>query len=521
MQKTNSIKTVHKHVFAMVVIAGLVCLWTFVIYPKIALGVETPRRLVATAGDGEVSLEWQEPVQVEPITGYRIYYSSDKMAEDSVDTLSTDLSYIVTGLENGSEYTFEVTTLSDELESGRSESATATPTARDGGRDPVALSGEPEVLTTSTTAVISWTTTTNASSQVFYGPTEDFSGNTEEYNTEARTTDHSVEILNLTPCAGYWYKVLSRDAEENLVQSAGGEFKTTGCKGGSEIIVYEAAKSTTSLGTTVSAKVSGRGLEAVVPANLKSGLSEVGIEALKLEKNRVQSEISTPSNKEWVGQAYSLKAFEDEKTELDENFDAPVEVTIDYTADDVVGLDPDSLRIYHYTDGIGWEVLSNCLTNKSEMTVTCETTSFSIFAVFGNPPSGGVSGNNPSQTQSPVVTVEDVVEPTIQTPVPVSTPNEITNPNTVKTIFNKNLWRGMKDSEVQLLQKFLNQNGFVLTLQGAGSPGFETDFFGPLTFTALIKFQEAHKNEILTPYGLVSGTGFFGPKTRAFINYLK
>ncbi len=500
----------------MIIVAGLASLWGFVIYPEIALGLDSPSKPTATAGDGEVSLAWQEPgLQLEVITGYRVYYSASKEGESSVDTGSIETSYTVTGLTNNTEYTFEITTLSDLSESERSLSVTATPTGGGGPDDPIALFGEPIVTTTATTAIIDWATTVKGTSVVEYGPTDDFKG--EVTAGAAKTTDHSIEIQDLTSCAGYWFKVISYDDSSNLAESQGGDFKTTGCKGDSEIVTYQASVSTALAGTTISAKVRGKGLEAVVPANLKSGLSEVGVEALKLQKSLVQSEISTPSGKSWVGQAYSLKAFEDEKTELDEEFDAPVEITIDYTEEDIVGLDPNSLTIYHYTDGIGWEALNNCSTNTGAMTVTCETSSFSIFGLFGSESSQvQSSGSYPITNQTNQV----VQKPESQTAPKAPAPTQAPTVNS-SSKFEMNLALGQKSLEVKKLQMFLNSAGFKLAATGSGAPGSETEFFGPLTFAALVKFQEAYKTEILMPYGLVKGTGFFGEKTRAYINSMQ
>lgn len=84
--------------------------------------------------------------------------------------------------------------------------------------------------------------------------------------------------------------------------------------------------------------------------------------------------------------------------------------------------------------------------------------------------------------------------------------------------FYKNLSYRMTNPDVKELQKYLNAKGFVLAQSGAGSLGKETNYFGLLTYKALIKFQEAHASDILTPIGRKKGTGYFGPSTHAFVN---
>ena len=85
-------------------------------------------------------------------------------------------------------------------------------------------------------------------------------------------------------------------------------------------------------------------------------------------------------------------------------------------------------------------------------------------------------------------------------------------------VFARNLSVGIKGMDVLELQKYLNAHGFIVALTGVGSPGYESTYFGMLTRNALIKFQNAYAGAILTPSGLVKGTGYFGPRTRAFVN---
>lgn len=76
--------------------------------------------------------------------------------------------------------------------------------------------------------------------------------------------------------------------------------------------------------------------------------------------------------------------------------------------------------------------------------------------------------------------------------------------------FNRDLQVGMEGEDVRALQKYLNSKGHYVSLSGVGSPGKETTYFGDLTAKALVSFQKAKK---ISP-----AIGYFGPKTRSFIN---
>lgn len=99
---------------------------------------------------------------------------------------------------------------------------------------------------------------------------------------------------------------------------------------------------------------------------------------------------------------------------------------------------------------------------------------------------------------------------------------EITSlPSNTVSPFTRYLSQGDINEEVRKLQIFLNQfKDTQVASSGAGSPGNETNYFGPLTRIAVIKFQEKYPEEILSPWGLTQGTGKFHRTTLQQANTL-
>jgi hypothetical protein len=129
-------------------------------------------------------------------------------------------------------------------------------------------------------------------------------------------------------------------------------------------------------------------------------------------------------------------------------------------------------------------------------------------AIVGSGPlAPGYMNTNPTAASS-------AVSPAVSTTTAASASSTFTTPqfpaaanSTVSFTQNGQLWD--EGPDILALQRFLNTHGYILTPTGNGSPGNETDIFGPHTYRALIKFQSANN---LPP------TGYFGPLTRALIN---
>ena len=73
------------------------------------------------------------------------------------------------------------------------------------------------------------------------------------------------------------------------------------------------------------------------------------------------------------------------------------------------------------------------------------------------------------------------------------------------------------DEEVRLLQRLLNSAGYTIASSGPGSPGNETNIFGPLTVRALTRFQ-CGEDVVCPSNGTTAGYGVVDEKTREALN---
>lgn len=99
--------------------------------------------------------------------------------------------------------------------------------------------------------------------------------------------------------------------------------------------------------------------------------------------------------------------------------------------------------------------------------------------------------------------------PTQNTAIKNANTTNSNNGNYLNYTFSASLKKGNSSDDVRKLQILLNSIGYVVAKDGPGSPGNETDFFGSLTFSAVIKLQK--------DYGLPT-TGYFGPMTRGTVS---
>ncbi|MFA6519286.1 MAG: peptidoglycan-binding domain-containing protein [Candidatus Paceibacterota bacterium] len=93
--------------------------------------------------------------------------------------------------------------------------------------------------------------------------------------------------------------------------------------------------------------------------------------------------------------------------------------------------------------------------------------------------------------------------------------------SSVQNMFTTNLSLGSRGTQVLLLQQVLNRDPDTrIANSGVGSPGNETSYFGSLTKTAVVLFQQKYAQDVLAPAGLFQGNGYVGAYTRAKLNAL-
>jgi len=195
----------------------------------------------------------------------------------------------------------------------------------------------------------------------------------------------------------------------------------------------------------------------------------------------------------------------------------------DATSLSVTGLIPSTQYWFRVaavnTAGTSSYATSSTFTTSAEPVAVVETPAVSVNS----------SGSRMSRSQ-----LERILAPSASTTVylnSLNNANTIIQPISTSTTpynFTKNLKIRDTDEQVRKLQQYLNnykitQSGtttypFKVSNMGPGSAGNETKYFGLATFKALVKFQEFFKEQILAIYGLIRGTGYFGPATRKVMN---
>ncbi len=138
---------------------------------------------------------------------------------------------------------------------------------------------------------------------------------------------------------------------------------------------------------------------------------------------------------------------------------------------------------------------------------------------FGTAVSADASGTqSTAQLQAQISSLLQTIQ-NLQTQLTSLQNGGSTVSGSVDYTFTRDLKVGSKGVGVLKLQQALNADADTrVAATGAGSPGNETQYYGPLTANAVTRFQEKYAQSVLFPLGLTHGTGYYGPATRAKMN---
>lgn len=361
--------------------------------------------------------------------------------------------------------------------------------------------------TSNASATITWTTNEAASTKIVYSVDTSYASSTTEADTSTRVTSHSQSISGLVSCATYNFKVSSADTAGNRATSTASTFTTTGCPGSASVSAATSSAITVSASSSVSLTDSSKTFQVSTPANFTATSSVVVMQLKSLSASTVLNSIGRPDGYSSAGSiVFNATALINNVTTLD-TFASPLTITYTYTDADISGITESSLVLYRYSSG-SWSQLSSCSVDTSANTVTCTTSGFSTFALFGTQTNTVIVG-------VPVGFIPNYLQPPIPTPAPVppatvAAPTPPASSKCARYEFRRVLRFNMNGEDVRALQKFLNCAGFVLATSGPGSVGRETPNFSQRTLVALRRFQETYKKDVLTPIGALHPTGIFG-----------
>ena len=232
----------------------------------------------------------------------------------------------------------------------------------------------------STSAVIVWTTNEISDSQIKYDANQIHSTLTDVYNTSSKVTSHEISLSELVACSKYYYVVASSDVSGNTSVSTEQSFFTTGCAGNAEVSTITESSAVPEYGGSLNQTNGGLTIEVTIPTGFAENPTDFQLKSLGSQT--ALASLSLPSNFNSVGSSvFDVKALHDPRTSISE-FDSDVGVSITYEEDDISGLDESTLKIHRNHDD-EWYELKDCNVDTDNNIITCATTNFSVFGLFG------------------------------------------------------------------------------------------------------------------------------------------
>ncbi|HEX2809075.1 MAG TPA: fibronectin type III domain-containing protein, partial [Kineosporiaceae bacterium] len=191
------------------------------VVPRLALA-PVPSNVVATAGNASASVTWSAPATTAGVTGYRVraYTGTSTQVARTVTVAATQLAASVTGLTNGTSYTFDVASVyGTSIGPVSVRSAAVTPSiAGQGSAAPTITT----VVPAGASAVVSWlppavvsATPTGYRVRAFVG-----SGTTAARTVTVAGTATTATVTGLTNGTGYTFDVTVQYSTGNGATSA-------------------------------------------------------------------------------------------------------------------------------------------------------------------------------------------------------------------------------------------------------------------------------------------------------------
>lgn len=194
---------------------------------------------------------------------------------------------------------------------------------------------------------------------------------------------HTYVLDQLKPCTRYRYQITGTTRGGGAVAGGLRAFVTKGCPG-------EATVRGNASGDVAANQASRVVLDTQAVLTIPAGAasSDVHVQILQLDREAALGAIAAPAGLEPISGLYEMKALTDTATVVSA-FQQPVSVTIAYTP--AANTNPATVAIHRW-DGSVWQRLDACAPDTAAGSVTCTTTDFSTFGVFGQ---GGSSGDAP------------------------------------------------------------------------------------------------------------------------------
>lgn len=321
--------------------------------------------------------------------------------------------------------------------------------------------------------------------------------------------------------------VSAAPAAEEVAAPAGGAAETVSPTmpqtSSGQVAATAAAGGKTSLTTTENTKAAVEAPAAALSADTTLSISAVAKTATAVST----AAAAVPSGKAMVG-GYVYNYTATAAGQAVTTFANSVTLTLTYTDEQISGLEESTLQVYYWNEhDAAWVGLSTTV-NAANNTLTATTNHFTYFAIMGQEEEVTVPQVS---FEKPIaeMTIEELQAKITEILAAINALQQLLTqlaPTGIEGIpagfsFEISLKMKSKGDDVKYLQIVLNSSADTrLAASGVGSPGKETTFFGNLTKTAVIAFQEKYAAEILAGYGLTKGTGYVGKTTRDKLNEL-